>query len=70
MNGGSVIQSLTTLVKKASWFTGPHMQDIVNQANHIPLSQKDGDASTVKIRQDALKRFLEQTLYNFNKFLR
>ena len=61
---------LTSLVKKMPHgFTGSHMQDIVNQANYISLGQTDGEASTVKITQEALKRSFERTLYNFNKFL-
>lgn len=61
---------LTSLVKKMPHgFTGSHMQDIVNQANYISLGHTDGEASTVKITQEALKRSFERTLYNFNKFL-
>jgi len=41
----------------------------VNQANYISLGQTDGDASTVKITQEALIESSERTLYNFNKFL-
>ena len=61
---------LRSLVKKMPHgFTGSHMQDIVNQANYISLGQTDGDASTVKITQEALIESFERTLYNFNKFL-
>ena len=57
------------VVKKMPHGFFKHMQDIVNQANYISLGQTDGDASTVKITQEALIESFERTLYNFNKFL-
>jgi SpoVK/Ycf46/Vps4 family AAA+-type ATPase len=50
-------------------FTGSHIQDIVNQANYICISDSKVAAKKVQITQSALKTAVDRSLYNFNKFL-
>ncbi len=50
-------------------FTGSHIQDIVNQANYISVSESSEKTDEAKISQKSLETAFERALYNFNKFL-
>ena len=46
-----------------------HIQDIVNQANYISVSESSEKTDEAKISQKSLETAFERALYNFNKFL-